>query len=676
MERFDICPASKEFRMKKLYRWIALAVIVTMAIAHSSVQAASGVAAFPGAEGFGAGAVGGRGGKVYEVTNTNDSGAGSLRNCVQASGPRVCVFRTGGLIVLKTALSVRNPYITIAGQTAPGGGITLRTASGGDVFSTRTSQVVMRYLSVRPGPGGSNHGDQIASNGGTLSNIVLDHMTYSWGVDSDVETWYRVSNLSLQWSIISEALDCSTHPKGCHSKGVMIGGYAGSESNNSRGSENISLLHNLMAHDGERTPLMQLCGSAQVINNITYNPYWTFAHQQDDCAVSSVNRINWIGNYHKKGPDTTSSTDLKVIPADSGSYSGGAQVYVLDNIGPSRTSNSQPDSDWVDSGSRKFIVSTPATAPAVTTTDAQTAYTEVLNDAGNSRGLDCEGNWYSRRDAIDTRVVNDVRNGTGHIIDNPSQVGGWITPASGTPCADSDHDGMPDVYETKNGLNPNNAADGPVDADGNGYTNLEEYLNGGDTVAPPADQTATLVSSGAQDGMVLESSETSNAGNWANAGGTVFMLGDSATNQQYRTILSFNTSGLPDHGAIVSVVLKIKQAGTAGANPFGALGSIAVDVRAGAFGGNPTLQVSDFQAAASKAGAFSMPNAPSSGWYTGTLSASSFGYINLTGITQFRLRFAKDDNNNLAADDLKFYSGNYAANPAYRPRLVIKYTAP
>ncbi len=665
--------------MKKPYRLTALLAIAGMLMGHQAAKAAS-IAAFPGAEGFGANTVGGRGGKVYEVTNKNDSGAGSLRNCVEAAGPRVCVFRTGGLIVLNTPLALQNPYITIAGQTAPGGGITIRTASGGDVFSTQTSQVIMRYLSVRPGPGGSNHGDQIASNGVALSNIMLDHMTYSWGTDSNLETWYRVVNFTLQWSIISEALDCSTHPKGCHSKGLMLGGYAGSESKTSKGSENISVLHNLMAHDGERTPLFEICGTAQVVNNVSYNPYWTFAHQQDNCYVPAggpfISRINWIGNYHKKGPDSTSSTDLKVLPADSGVYSGGAQVYVKGNIGPSRSSATQPESDWVDSGSRKFIVTSPATAPAVTTTDAQTAYTDVLNEAGNSRGLDCNGNWYSRRDAIDARVVNEVRNGTGHIIDDPSQVGGWITPAAGTPCADSDHDGMPDAWETKNGLNPNNAADGVLDADGDGYTNLEEYLNGTGSGSQTTVQTASLVSVGAEDGWVLESGENTTTGGTMNATNGTFLLGDTAAKKQYRSILSFNTADLPDNAVISAVTLKIKRAGLVGINPFRSLGSIAVDVRNGAFGASPSLEVDDFQAASDTDAAMTIPNTPSNGWYSKSLSSTYFGYINLTGITQLRLRFAKDDNNNLAANYLKFYSGDYVTTPGYRPKLIIKYTVP
>ena len=407
----------------------------------------TGIAAFPGAEGFGAVTVGGRGGKVYQITNLNDSGAGSLRECITATGARTCVFAVGGLITLNSPLTISNPFITIAGQTAPGGGITIKTAAGGDVIPIKTHDVIIRFVSFRPGPGGENHASQISSSGTALYNILIDHSTFSWGVDSNIETWYRVYNATIQWSISSEALDCSTHSKGCHSKGLMIGGYAGSESKNSIGSENITLHHNLLAHNADRNPLMQLCGAAQVINNVTYNPQYTFSHQQNNCIVSAINYINWIGNYHKKGPDSTSNSDLKVIPADNGTYSGGAKVYVAGNIGPSRANNSLPDINWVDSGSRSFVVSTPVDAPFVTTTDASTAYNDVLADAGNSRGLDCNGNWVGRRDSIDTRVINDVKNGTGHIIDSPSEVGGWVAPASGTQCVDVDKDGMSDTWE-------------------------------------------------------------------------------------------------------------------------------------------------------------------------------------------------------------------------------------
>lgn len=435
----------------------------------------TGTRAFPTAEGFGMYTVGGRGGKVYEVTNTNDSGAGSLRACVEASGARTCIFKVGGLITLNNTLTIKNPYLTIAGQSAPGGGITIKKANGGDVFSTQTHDVIIRYISARPGAGGSNHANQIAKNGIELYNIVMDHNSFSWGVDSNIETWYRVINTTMQWNIVSEGLDCSTHPKGCHSKGLMIGGYAGSNEENTKGSENITISHNLMAHNAERNPLTQVCGVTQIVNNTTYNPAWTFAHQQFNC-VGGEGYVNWIGNYHKKGPDSTSGTDLKALPSDDGIWSPG-KIYVSGNLGPARTSEISPDSNWVDTSGRKYIVTVPAAGPEVTTTNATTGYNEVLASAGNNKGLNCDGSSFMRRDQIDTRVVNDVKNGTGRIIDDPSEVGGWIIPETGQGCTDSDHDGMPDVWENLKGLNVNNSADGVMDNDNDGYTNLEEYLN-------------------------------------------------------------------------------------------------------------------------------------------------------------------------------------------------------
>ena len=439
------------------------------------VSAQSPLVAFPGAEGFGAQTIGGRGGKVFVVSNLNDTGAGSLRECVSASGPRTCVFSVGGTITLNSVLSITNPYITIAGQTAPGGGITIKS-NGSDIFSPRTHDIIIRYITGRPGPGGENHAAQIADNKSTeLYNIIFDHCSFSWGIDSVWETWYRVYDSTIQWSFANEGLDCSTHSKGCHSKGIMIGGYKLGEGDNSKGSYNISVHHNLMAHDGERTPLMQFCGNGQVINNITYNPYWTFAHQEINCAdPAAVSTVNWIGNYHKKGPDSTSNTDLK-IRVTGGSSTG--RAFVQGNIGPARANNSLPDQNWVDSESRSFLVTTPVSAPAVTTTDAFVAYDQVLNEGGNSKRLTCEGTWVNRRDSIDTRVVNEVKTGTGRIIDNPSEVGGWVTIDGGTACADTDKDGMPDAFETINGLNVT-ANDTHLDKDGDGYKNLEEYLNG------------------------------------------------------------------------------------------------------------------------------------------------------------------------------------------------------
>jgi len=462
----------------KIGVFVVLSVFSVLIFCTTKVFAQTGVKAFPQAEGFGANTVGGRGGTVYIVANLNDSGSGSLRECVNASGPRICVFRVGGTITLSSVLTISNPFITIAGQTAPGGGITLRKSNGGDIFNPETHDIVIRYITGRPGPGGENHAVQIAdSNSNSLYNIIFDHCSFSWGVDSVWETWYRVYDLTLQWTFATEGLDCSTHSKGCHSKGVMIGGYKFGEGSTAKGSYNITMHHNLMAHNGERNPLMQFCGTGQVVNNITYNPYWTFSHQEDNCIDQSVNStVNWIGNYHKRGPDSTSNSDLKMISDGAGV----SHIYVHGNIGPSRTSDTLPDINWVDSGSRGFVVSSPASAPSVTTTSASDAYNEVLATGGNSSGLDCSGNFYSRRDAIDTRIVNDVRNGTGHIIDDPSDVGGWVNIASGSACTDSDNDGMPNEWENRYGFNPNSASDNNLDYDNDGYKNVEEFLNGTD----------------------------------------------------------------------------------------------------------------------------------------------------------------------------------------------------
>jgi alpha-tubulin suppressor-like RCC1 family protein len=187
--------------------------------------------------------------------------------------------------------------------------------------------------------------------------------------------------------------------------------------------------------------------------------------------------------------------------------------------------------------------------------------------------------------------------------------------------------------------------------------------------------TKSYRSTGNQDGWVLESSETSSAGGTMNSAATVFYLGDDASNRQYRAILSFGTSGLPDDAVITKVTLKIKKQDLVGTDPFTTHSNILVDVRKGAFGGSNALQLTDFQAAASKNAAGTINNTPSSGWYPVTFNSSAFPYINLTGVTQFRLRFALDDNNDNGADYLKFYSGD-AGTASDRPLLVIEYYVP
>jgi hypothetical protein len=194
-------------------------------------------------------------------------------------------------------------------------------------------------------------------------------------------------------------------------------------------------------------------------------------------------------------------------------------------------------------------------------------------------------------------------------------------------------------------------------------------------VVDPILLTKSYRSTGSQDGWVLESSENSNAGGTMNSAATVFRLGDDAGNRQYRTILSFGTSDLPDDAVITKVTLKIKKQGLVGTDLFTTHGNIKVDVRKGAISGSNTLQLTDFQAVASMNAAGTINNTPSSGWYSLTFNSSAFPYINLTSVTQFRLRFQKDDNDDLGADYLKFFSGNYGT-ATDRPVLVIQYYVP
>ena len=186
----------------------------------------------------------------------------------------------------------------------------------------------------------------------------------------------------------------------------------------------------------------------------------------------------------------------------------------------------------------------------------------------------------------------------------------------------------------------------------------------------------TFYSTAAQDGWVLESGQTTSIGGSLDANASTFALGDDAQNRQYRAVLSFNTASLPDNARITAVVLKIRQAGQSGGNPFNTLGNIAVDMQTGAFNGNVALELPDFQAAASQNAAMAITNTPVSGWYSQSLGAAYFPLVSLTGTTQFRLRFAIADNNNHLADTLSFYSGDFTTTPSLRPTLQIRYNLP
>ena len=423
--------------------------------------------AFPGAVGFGKEAVGGRGGRVVEVTNLNDSGPGSLREALEQSGPRTVVFKVGGTIAVDSPLKIANPYVTVAGQTAPGGGITIRNrGNDGNALKISTHDVIVRYLTVRPGYHADDSGNidaiGISGSSGDARDIIIDHVSLSWATDETFSTWYAVNDVTLMESIVSEALSYSTHPEGEHGTGVLLG---------SDGAGNITLHRNLLAHNRHRNPRISTSGLVNVTNNVVYNSAggtgWNTPLRVTGERGGA--QANIVGNVWKAGPDSLPALHFVTVkdPVES------LRIHARDNVVPN---------DVFHPDALPYVAST-AIAPAPAgVAPADTLLDDVLAGVGNSLMLDQDGNLVDRRDAIDRRVVEEVRNGTGYIIDSPEQVGGWIDVANGTAYADGDGDGMPDRWEKRHGLDPNDGADRNGDPDGDGYTNLEEFLNGTEPV--------------------------------------------------------------------------------------------------------------------------------------------------------------------------------------------------
>jgi pectate lyase len=408
--------------------------------------------AFPGAEGYGANALGGRGGVVYEVTNLNDSGAGSLRACVEASGPRTCVFKVAGTITLLTRLRVLNPYLTIAGQTAPGEGITLRNGSNNPnaTLLINTDHVIVRYIRMRAGKASTANSslDSLAIIG--AENVIVDHVSTSWSTDGTLDIAYS-SNVTVQWSIISEALYNGNHVNGPHSMGMLL-----------NTADHVTIHHNLFVSNRERNPRVASTTFADIVNNVMYNFGSTTTFISSDNAPASA---NFVGNYLKSGPNT--GTGLYGVHF-TGNSTNPKNAYVSGNFYLAHDYANGADINIVHPDTRQYVVSTRFGPVMVNTTTASVAYSQVLANAGAI---------LPDRDAVDDRILSNVNLGTGAIIDDPSQVGGWPTLATGTPYVDSDRDGMSNTWETLNGFNPNDANDRNGDPDGDGYTNLEEFLN-------------------------------------------------------------------------------------------------------------------------------------------------------------------------------------------------------
>ncbi len=441
---------------------VAVTGLVTLGGAEQSAAPASAparaaVKAFPGAQGFGSSTPGGRGGRVINVTNLNDSGPGSLRAAARATGRRIVVFRVSGTIRLKSDIDIVSPYLTIAGQTAPGGGITLRAdpCNGKGVLGVHTHDVVLRYLRLRPGPhpcaGPGESSDGIVVYKAGAHHVVVDHCSISWAVDENISLYDDAHHVTFSWNIVSEGLSHSTHAEGEHSKGAHLSG---------ENTYRISFHHNLLAHNNDRNPQPTNPGLADIRNNVIYN------YGKNAALTSNSHgrpRFNFVGNYFRPGRDTDRSEyELDVY----GSTSVGWAFYVRGNRGPHRASSALPNRYTVDPAGRASMVPQPFPGAGVRTTSAATALSEVLAGAGAR---------VQHRDAVDRRVVRDVRERTGRIIGDPSEVGGWPALPATSPPPDRDRDGMPNRWEQARGLDPDRN-DSAGDRNADGYTNIEEYL--------------------------------------------------------------------------------------------------------------------------------------------------------------------------------------------------------
>ncbi len=475
-----------------------------MARGAEGIEPVATLPAFPGAEGWGAGSVGGRGGRVIEVTNLDDSGPGSLRACIEASGSRICVFRVNGIIELKSSIEIRHPYLTIAGQTAPGSGIYIRSASTnteginvlikfpefGDGYKGEyPHDVIIRYLRIRHGrsPTQKFHGVR-PKNLEIWSgyNIIIDHVSLGW-VNDNLMTIITPAKdgvpplqyITVQRTIFAESLEG-------HSTGLNIQGQGEGDQKYWKNVKNISIHHNMFANNGSRNPRVTSAGT-KIINNVIYN--WRY-HAAETTRGSVV---DWINNYWKPGPGSNTTQVLlhEDRPGDRlPGYTTHPSLYISGNADPSTFPDLNTD-NWrfyilpydndapLPARYRRYTA-LPSARFAETTQSAVEAYASVLNDVGANRRLDCAGKWVSNLDTIDTRVIAEARDNTGSskTLHDEDKVGGFPEISPAPACPDADHDGMPDEWENAYGFNPAVAEDNSQDADGDGYTNVEEFLNG------------------------------------------------------------------------------------------------------------------------------------------------------------------------------------------------------
>jgi hypothetical protein len=461
----------------ELAKWAEKGKPYLPAAAKPSDLPQADIPAFPGAWGGGMYSFGGRGGKVYVVTSLEDAGPGTFREACNAIGPRVVVFNVAGTIHLKNRVRIRAPYITIAGQTAPGDGVCIRGAT----VCVDTHDVVIRHLRFRRGETNvANRDDSLGGN--PVGNVVIDHCSASWGLDENLSMYrhmYRppgggqelklpTVNITIQWCISSEGLDTYAH-----AFGSTIGGH------------NSTFHHNLWACNTGRNPSIGMDGDFNFLNNVLYN----WRHRTVD-GGDQKSRYNVINNYYKPGPITPDGAVAHRVLRPDGRRPGPdktlplewGKAYVAGNVvvgNDAVTKDNWAGGVQIDGGADPKVilprvrVDKPFPMAAVPMQSAADAYAVVLEHAGATR---------PRRDPVDRRIIEQVRTGTvtyadgKGIITDVKQVGGYPE-YRGEPQKDTDGDGIPDEWELRHGLNPSDPSDAARDS-GDGYTNIEKYING------------------------------------------------------------------------------------------------------------------------------------------------------------------------------------------------------
>ena len=457
------------------------------------------IPSFPGAMGGGAYTFGGRGGKVITVTNLNDRGPGSLRDACEQGGARIVVFNVSGIIRIKTPIIVRAPYITIAGQTAPGDGVCL----AGESFWVNTHDVIVRHMRFRRGETWVGRRDD-SFGGNPVGNIMIDHCSCTYGLDENI-SFYRhmfspgkgyndlklpTVNVTIQNTISAKSLDTYNHAFG-----------------STLGGENCSFMRNLWASNAGRNPSIGWNGVFNFANNVIYN----WVHRSVDGGDYTA-LYNIINNYYKPGPLTPKDTPVghRIVKPESGRSKLGYYVFgrvycngnimegnetvTKDNWAGGVQVEEQPNTDGYTADMKW---NEPFPMPSFPIMSAQEAYNFVMENVGAN---------IPKRDIIDQRIIEEVKTGKAYykegldpesfyqfkyrrlpkdsykkgVITDIKQVGGYPE-YKGKSYKDSDNDGMPDAWEKANGLNPNDPSDANKDCTGDGYTNIEKYINGIDT---------------------------------------------------------------------------------------------------------------------------------------------------------------------------------------------------